>query len=549
MTATLLDTLRHRLGDRYAIDRQLGRGGMGAVFLGRDLQLDRSVAIKVLPAEFATQHDLRTRFLRETRTAASFSHPNIVPVFAVEERTDLVAMAMGLVEGESLAERVERAGPLTIREAVRLVEDVAYALAYAHGRGVVHRDIKPDNIMLERATGRALVMDFGISRTIAAAPATPGERDGLTRVGEVVGTPEYMSPEQASGDHVDGRSDLYSLALVAWYALTGSEAVAGTSTQQVLARQLTEVLPLVSAVRTDVPPVFAEALARCLEKDPVERFANAEAFVEAVDLVRSGGADVPTQIRLLAQELGTIGALTIGATAVSWFIWVLIVRAWQWSPSDALGQIMIVVAVVVARYVGAWRMAQRIRTLGYDVPDVIGAFRALMQEREASRAMLRADAVFVKKRQRLVRVAAVLLVASFVMGRFALSLRTQIGPTQWEVPRIAQVLLYTQSVILGGSLVVLLRSPLRMPIGERLFRWVWMGPLGRALLRRAGDEREGNTASALPRVPGLVTPVRAITAPRTAPGQTTARPGAVADLDARITALERWMADAERGAS
>ena len=169
----LIDDLRHRLGDRYEIVRELGRGGMGTVLLARDRSLDRPVALKVLPPEFAAHADLRERFLRETRMAAGFSHPNIVPVFAVEDRDGLLAFAMGYVEGESLAQRVRRSGPLTTRETVRLLQDVGYALSYAHGRGVVHRDIKPDNIMLERATGRAMVMDFGIARTVGGA-APPG---------------------------------------------------------------------------------------------------------------------------------------------------------------------------------------------------------------------------------------------------------------------------------------------------------------------------------------------------------------------------------------
>ena len=161
---------------------------MGAVYLARDLRLDRLVALKVLPAEYAVLPALRERFLRETRTAASFSHPNIVPVYAVEEAPDLLAYVMSYVEGESLGERVKRSGPLSIRDTVRLLQDVGYALAYAHGRGVVHRDIKPDNVMIERATGRALVMDFGIARVITAAPADV-RQEGLTRVGEVIGTP------------------------------------------------------------------------------------------------------------------------------------------------------------------------------------------------------------------------------------------------------------------------------------------------------------------------------------------------------------------------
>src|ERR1043166_8607431 len=231
-----LEDLRARLGDRYRIERELGRGGMGAVYLARDIKLDRPVALKVLPAGYAASPALRERFLRETRLAASFSHPNIVPVYAVEEADDLLAFVMSYVEGESLTERVKRAGPIGARDTVRLLQDVGYALAYAHGRGIVHRDIKPDNIMIERATGRAMVMDFGIARVIAAPEAAAVE--GLTRIGEVVGTPEYMSPEQATGDRVDGRSDLYALGLTAWFALTGRPPITGDTTGKLLARQI-----------------------------------------------------------------------------------------------------------------------------------------------------------------------------------------------------------------------------------------------------------------------------------------------------------------------
>ena len=152
-----VEQLSARLRDRYVIERELGRGGMGTVYLARDVKLDRPVALKVLPAEFAAMASLRDRFLRETKTAASFSHPNIVPVYSVEEGDDLLAFAMAYVEGESLADRVKRAGPLTVRDIVRVLQDVGYALAYAHGRGVVHRDIKPDNIMIrseERRVGK-----------------------------------------------------------------------------------------------------------------------------------------------------------------------------------------------------------------------------------------------------------------------------------------------------------------------------------------------------------------------------------------------------------
>ena len=277
---TPLDAIHRAFGERYAIERELGRGGMGTVYLARDLRLDRLVALKVLPAEYASQVALRERFLRETRTAASFSHPNIVPVYAVEESDELLAYAMGLVEGETLAERVSRVGPLPAREIVRVMQDVGYALAYAHGRGVVHRDIKPDNVMVERATGRALVMDFGISRSMAHPVASSAS---LTRVGEVVGTPEYMSPEQASGDVVDGRSDLYSLGLTAHYAATGRTAVTGDTTQKILVKQITEAVPSVAAARLDLPAALASAIDRCVANDPDERFATAEALLEAID--------------------------------------------------------------------------------------------------------------------------------------------------------------------------------------------------------------------------------------------------------------------------
>ena len=238
------DLLQSVLHDRYLIERELGKGGMGAVYLAQDLSLQRSVAIKVLPPELAVRPDLRERFLRETRLAAGFSHPNIVPVHAVEEHPELLCFVMGFVEGETLGQRIRRAGPLTAAEAIRLLQEVAWALSYAHGRGVVHRDIKPDNILIERATGRALVTDFGIAHTAAVASDT-----ALTRIGEVVGTPQFMSPEQASGDKLDGRSDLYSLGVVAFFAVTGRLPFDADSVTAVMAMQLTQQPPKVGASR------------------------------------------------------------------------------------------------------------------------------------------------------------------------------------------------------------------------------------------------------------------------------------------------------------
>ncbi|MCY7377791.1 MAG: serine/threonine protein kinase, partial [Gemmatimonadaceae bacterium] len=315
-TTTTIDRIRLSLRERYALERELGRGGMGTVYLARDLRLDRPVALKVLLPEFASQSGLRDRFLQETRTAASFSHPNIVPVYAVEEGEDYLAYAMGLVEGETLTQRVARAGPLPVRELVRVVQDVGYALAYAHGRGVVHRDIKPDNVMLERATGRALVLDFGISRSMTHVVSA----SNLTRVGEVVGTPEYMSPEQASGDVVDGRSDLYALGLTAYYAATGTTAMSGESSQKILVRQLTERSAPLMQLRPDLPPALAGAIDRCMEKDPAARFPTAEALVEEIDAAQLAEPEIPLPIRLFAGELSALSLAFIGILVITWLM-------------------------------------------------------------------------------------------------------------------------------------------------------------------------------------------------------------------------------------
>src|SRR5687767_14436171 len=207
---------------RCSLERELGRGGMGVVYLAREVRLDRPVAIKLLPPELAAQASLRERFLREARTAARLSHPYIIPIHSVDEIGGFVFYVMAYVDGETLADRVRARGALPANAVTRVMREVAWALAYAHAQQVVHRDVKPANIMLERGTERALVMDFGIARIVSrgTGEAGIGEAGQMhTGAGEVMGTPEYMSPEQACGEPVDGRSDLYSLGVVGWFAL------------------------------------------------------------------------------------------------------------------------------------------------------------------------------------------------------------------------------------------------------------------------------------------------------------------------------------------
>src|SRR5512138_760793 len=205
------------LNANYELDREIGRGGMGIVYKARDRRLKRLVAIKVLPPELAFRAEIRTRFLREAETAAQLSHPNIVPIYSVDERDGIVYFVMALVEGENLAARLHTSGALSPGEARRILLEVAHALAYAHERGVVHRDIKPDNILLQTGDGRVMVTDFGIARAV-----TEGADSRLTATGMAIGTPAYMSPEQSTGDRqIDGRSDLYSLGVVGYQMLTG----------------------------------------------------------------------------------------------------------------------------------------------------------------------------------------------------------------------------------------------------------------------------------------------------------------------------------------
>src|ERR1044071_8684069 len=254
---------------------------MGIVYLARDVQLDRDVAIKVLPTHLARDPEARERFLREARMAAGLSHPHIVPIHRVSEvpagnpeqseGPGFVYFVMSYVEGETLGERIRTRGPLPPVEATRVMREVAWALAYAHGRGIVHRDVKPDNILLESSTGRALVTDFGIAQGDADA-------DAGTDPGKVMGTAYFMSPEQAAGEPLDGRSDIYALGVVGYLAVSGRLPFESSNLPALLLRQATEEPPSVMRAAPGLPPALGTAIDRCLARDPEDRFADGEAL-------------------------------------------------------------------------------------------------------------------------------------------------------------------------------------------------------------------------------------------------------------------------------
>ncbi|MFN0098488.1 MAG: protein kinase domain-containing protein [Gemmatimonadaceae bacterium] len=274
------DALRERcataVAGLYEIEAEIGRGGMAVVYRARDTRLRRKVALKVLPPELAFRQEVKSRFLREAEMSARLSHPHIVPIYSVDESDGLVYFAMGLVEGESLASRLAREPRPPVEYVRRILTEVADALHYAHQHGVVHRDIKPDNILLDGASGRAVVTDFGIAR------AAEGDQR-LTVTGIAVGTPAYMSPEQAMGEReVDGRADIYALGIVGYQMLAGELPFQATNTPAMLMKHLSERPRPLAQLRPDLPQNLVQAIDRALAKGRDERWADAAAFAAAV---------------------------------------------------------------------------------------------------------------------------------------------------------------------------------------------------------------------------------------------------------------------------
>jgi serine/threonine-protein kinase len=305
VTDNLLDRVVVAIGTQYLVDGEIGRGGSAVVYRGTDLKLGRQVAIKVLPPELAYNDSVRTRFIREAQTAAGLSHPNIVPIYSVDEQDGLVYFVMALVVGHSVAAHLAKEHHWPVDRTERVLREVADALAYAHSRGVVHRDIKPDNILIEHDTGRALVSDFGIAR------ASEGETR-LTLTGVAVGTPAYMSPEQALGEReLDGRSDVYSLGIVGYHMLIGEQPFKASSAAAMLVKHVSEIPARVASKRPDVPGYLAMALDRAMSKRPEDRWSSASEFRDAlagaIALPPQGHSIVAPQATVERQRQSTAG--------------------------------------------------------------------------------------------------------------------------------------------------------------------------------------------------------------------------------------------------
>lgn len=318
--------LTEALAGQYNIEREVGAGGMATVYLAHDVKHDRKVALKVLREDLSASLG-GGRFLREIKIAAQLQHPHILPLLDSGEAAGLFYFVMPYIKGQSLRERIEREGELPVHEAVRLITEVVDALVEAHAHGVVHRDIKPDNVML---SGRhALVTDFGVAKAISEATG----RNTVTTLGVAVGTPTYMSPEQAAADpHVDHRSDIYSVGVMAYEMLSGRPPFTGSTPQQVLAAHVTEAPDSVAKRRPAIPPSLEQIVMRCLAKRPADRFQTAAELHAALEPFATPSTGItPTQTAPV-QGVGAPGArrprnpvvwagvaaLLLAAIAVGW---------------------------------------------------------------------------------------------------------------------------------------------------------------------------------------------------------------------------------------
>jgi serine/threonine-protein kinase len=475
--------LQAALAGEYSLQRELGRGGMGVVYLARDVQLDRDVAIKVLPSHLASAAESRQRFLREARTAAGLSHPHVVPIHRVGEASGFVFFVMSYVEGESLGERLRSGGPLPPAEAARVMREVAWALAYAHGRGIVHRDVKPDNILLEAGTGRALVTDFGIAH--GGAHVGPDTEPGM-----LMGTAHFMSPEQAGSEAVDGRSDLYSLGVVGYLAVSGRLPFEAPSLPALLVRQATEAPPGVLRVAPGLPPALAAAIDRCLARDPAGRFPDGEALAAALAPAPEARPALPPALRawlaarnpLLVPYLGWsggFGVLTLG-NLISW-----VTGNRPDGPADIV--LLAAIAALPLLPIVGFHLYQARRQFraGHTLADLRGAIAVGRRER-AEAAALVPDEQEVRS-HRVLRIAT-LAGAAWLLGVFALVVQgtlneNKTNPIYVIVPLFLTALLGAVSNALDVQFIpTRIREWWQTGIRDRL----WSGRAGEWLAQRLG---------------------------------------------------------------
>jgi serine/threonine-protein kinase len=465
-TDRLFLAFQSALAGRYSIERELGRGGMGVVYLAREVRLDRPVALKLLPPVLAAQPGPRDRFLREARTAAKLSHPNIIPIHAVDEVGEFVFFAMAYVEGETLTDRVRRRGPLSAADAARVLREVAWALAYAHGQGVIHRDVKPDNIMLESSSGRALVADFGIAGQVSGAAALDG--------GEVIGTPEFMSPEQALGELVDGKSDLYGLGVVGYFALSGVLPFQGAKATEVLAKQVTETPRPLGEVAQGTPRKLALAVDRCLAKDRDERPESAAVLADQLGLTLEQRRELPVALRVFAKRGGKFGG--VGSLFYLWALGVASSIAGGTAGVTAAFTTFIAGLTVVPLAILVGRSARLVKA-GFAREDVVSAFKAELEATAEERAY-----EWGRGPSHFERVVRWLCGAGLGTAAVSIAVASNLGGRGGAVAGMFAFLGFL--VGLPSGALALGRLARRRDLDTELFMRLWRGPIGRLVFGR-----------------------------------------------------------------
>ena len=491
-SAEFLD-LQAALAGEYSLERELGRGGMGVVYLARDVQLDRDVAIKVLPAHLARTPAARERFVREARMAAGLSHPHIVPIHRVGEAGGFVFFVMSYVEGETLGERLRTRGPLPPADATRVLREVAWALAYAHGRGIVHRDIKPDNILLEAGSGRALVTDFGIAH---------GGRDPgvVTDQRKIMGTAHFMSPEQAAGEALDGRSDIYALGVVGYLAVSGRLPFESHNLPALLVSQAIEEPPSVTRAAPGLPPALGAAIDRCLARDPEDRFADGEALADALAPSPESRPALPSTLRawLAARNplvvpymawSGVFGTMTL----INLFVWLAGKR--PDGPADIV--LLAAIASLPLFPIVGFHLNQALRQFraGHTLSDLRAALDIERRERAETEAVTRSEEE--PRGHRVLRLATVgsatWLAVTFVMVLLEVIHENRGGFLLILAPVLSTMGLGALSNALGVQFIpTRIRAWWQTGVRERL----WNSRVGEWLTRRLGAPERSTLAGA-----------------------------------------------------
>jgi hypothetical protein len=471
------------LAGRYSIDRELGRGGMGIVYLAHEVHLDRLVAIKLLPPERASDPALRERFVREARLAAKLSHPNIIPIHSVAESGEFVYYVMAFVDGETLADRVRTRGPFTGAEGARVLREVAWALSHAHSQGLVHRDVKPENILLEAGTGRALVADFGIA-AVTADVSTTG----------VAGTPEFMSPEQAVGAAANARSDLYSLGATAFYAFSGRVPFEGRTATEIIAKHATEMAPALASSGIAVPRRIAALIDGCLAKDPERRPASADAVADQLGLAIEQRRDLPVALRAFVKRNSRMdGGGTLLATAGLASSAMMLAYGY----GGEVGWLTLAAGATLGTLGFMVNAARRLLRQGFSYADVAPAYQ---RERDQISEELAVDRrhgpVFLERALKLLSIAGI---ATFGVSTTAM---IGIGLSNVRIPygSTAQALVNSLIYLIGlggtigfpASLGYLALLQRRTDVDSGFWARVWGGPIGRfafAIAKRSGGAR------------------------------------------------------------